>query len=124
MLIAPVVVARVTLPDAPPPAGLSRPIREFSDAIWHQFERPPWSHARYIGIETGPDGLIVLYFEVRSYPYLAVDSQVWLASRCSPIGTIGPNMGGGGTVSGSRSTDEELQFLRSDAQPPCEAATP
>ncbi len=124
VLAAPVGLARLTLPDAPPPAGLTRPIRDFSDAIWHLFERPPWIYARYVDVETEPDDLVVLYFEVRPYPYLAADSEVYLVSRCSPMGALDPMGMGGGTVIGSRADDPELEYLRSDAQPPCEATTP
>jgi len=124
VLAAPVVLVRLALPDAPPPAALGRPIRDFSDAIWHLFERSPLTYARYVDIETGPDNLVVLYFEVRPYPYLAADSEVYLVSRCTPIAALGPIGVGGGTVIGSRADDAELEFLRSDAQPPCEAATP
>lgn len=124
VLAAPVMLARLALPDASAPAGLGRPIRDFSDAIWHLFERPPWIHARYVDIGTGPDDLVVLYFEVRSWPYLAADSEVYLVSRCSPIGALDPAGMGGGTVIGSRADDAELEFLRSDSQPPCEPAAP
>ena len=74
VLAAPVVLVRLALPDAPPPAALGRPSRDFSDAIWHLFERSPLTYARYVDIETGPDNLVVLYFEVRPYPYLAADT--------------------------------------------------
>jgi len=124
VLAAPVVLARVALPDASPPAGLARSIRDFSDAIWHLSDRPPWIHARYVDVETRPDGLIVLYFEVRSWRYLTADFEVYLASRCAPIEALDPVGMGGGTVIGSRADDAELEFLRSDAQPPCETASP
>lgn len=124
ILVAPVVVARLALPDAPAPTGMVRPIRDFSDAIWHLSDRPPWIHARYVDIETGPDDLVVLYFEVRSWPYLATESEVFLASRCTPIEALDPTGMSGGTVSGSRAEDAELDFLRSDAQSACETGIP
>jgi hypothetical protein len=119
ILGAPIAFARLTLPDAAPPTGLSRPIRVFSDAIWHQFNRSPLTYARFVEVETGPDGLIVLYFEVRSYPYLAPDAEVYLVSRCAPIGALEPIGMGGGSVEESRSSDAELAYLRSEAQPSC-----
>jgi hypothetical protein len=119
ILGAPIALARLTLPDAAPPTGLGRPIREFGDAIWHLFERSPLTYARFVETETGPDALIVLYFEVRSYPYLAPEAEVYLVSRCEPIGALEPIGMGGGTVVGDRDADPELAYLRSEAQPPC-----
>ena len=125
LFAAPLALTRLTLPDAAPPAGLGRPIREFSDAIWHLFDRSPLTYARFVDVETGHDSLVVLYFEVRSYPYLAPEAEVYLVSRCAALDSLDPNAMGGGTVDGeSRATDAELMYLRSDAQPPCQDATP
>jgi len=117
---APIALARLTLPDAAPPTGLSRPIREFGDAIWHLFDRSPLTYARFVEMETGPDGLIVLYFEVRSYPYLAPEAEVYLVSRCEPVAALEPTGIGGGTVVGDRDADPELAYLRCEAQPRCQ----
>ncbi|MCI0347347.1 MAG: hypothetical protein L0221_18190 [Chloroflexi bacterium] len=124
LLLAPIALARLTLPDAATPTGLGRPIRQYSDAIWHLFDRTPLTYARFVEMETGPNSLVVLYFEVLSYPYLAPEAEVYLVSRCAPLDALDPNAMGGGTVEGeSRSSDAELTYLRSDAQPPCEEAT-
>ena len=119
LLAAPVGLARLTLPDATPPTGLGRPIRAFSDAIWHLFGRSPLWYTRFVAVETGPDDLVILYFEVRDYPYLTPGAEVFLVARCSPIGAIDPAGMGGGTVIGTRANDAELEYLRSDAQPEC-----
>lgn len=118
ILIAPIVLARLTWPDAPAPAGLNRPIRAFGDEIWHLFEKSPLTYARFVDVEMGPDDLVILYFETRKYPYFGASEEVYLYARCAPIHAIEVHSMGGGTVVGSRATDSELVFLRT-GQPAC-----
>lgn len=108
----------LALPDTPAPAGLTRAVAEFGSVLARQLEQPPLTDARFIGLETGPDGFTVLYFELRPYPYL--DRRLaYLVSRCVPLDELDPQGMGGGFVDGDPATDAELAYLRSDAQPAC-----
>lgn len=109
---------RLAFPDAPPPAGLARPIAEFGSTLASQLDRP-LTHARFVRAETGPDGLTILFFELHSYPFVLPSRLAYLVSRCAPLEALDPRGMGGGIVQGDPATDDELEYLRSDAQPPC-----
>ena len=78
------------------------------------------SVVRYVGWEYRErDHLVILMFELRAFPFVAVD-RAYLGSRCTPIEKLDPvGMGGGRGVS-DFATDPEIAYLRSDNQPPCE----
>ncbi len=119
ILAAPIALARSALPDAPAPAGLGRPIREFSDAIWHLFDRSPLTYARFVDAETSDPGLVVLYFEARSYPYFRAPTELYLVARCQTLASLEPQNMAGGTVVRDRATDAELVAIRSGPRLPC-----
>ncbi len=116
-------LVRLALPDAPAPAGLARPIAEFGSTLASQLDRP-LTHARFMRAETGPDRLTILFFELRSYPFVLPGELAYLVSRCTPPEALDPWGMGGGIVQGDPATDYELEYLRSDAQPPCPAGAP
>ena len=117
MLLAPFAVP-LTAVQAPTPAVLTRPIGEFGSVLASQLDQPPLTVARFVGMETGPDRLIVLLFELRPYPYLG-GRLAFLVSRCVLPDRLEPWGMGGGFIDGDPATDSELAYLRSDAQPPC-----
>jgi len=100
------------------PVGLSHPIGDFGSVLASQLDQPPLTGARFVGMETGPDRLIVLFFELRPYPYLG-GRLAFLASRCVPPDRLDPWGMSGGFIDGDPATDSELAYLRSDAQPRC-----
>ena len=106
------------LPDVPAPPDLTRPIGEFGSVLARELDQPPLTDARFVGAETGPDGLVVLLFELRPYPYLG-GRLAYLAGRCVPPEELDPSGMGGGFIDGDPATDTELAYLRSDAQPAC-----
>lgn len=109
----------LVMPNAPAPEGVGRPMDEFGAVLALQLDQPPLTDARFVGAETGADGLVVLFFELRSYPYLG-SRLAYLVSRCKPPDELDPwGMGGGFVVDGDPATDTELAYLRSDAQGPC-----
>lgn len=118
-IVAPLTFVHWTAPDVAPPAGLARPIADFRAALAGHMDRGPLFDHRFVGIETGPDDLVILYFEERPFPFLFATGELYMASRCRPLAALDPEQMSGGTVAGSRATDEELQHLRSDAQPDC-----
>lgn len=120
VLVTP-VAGRVAFPDAPPPTGLRVPVSEFGRVLTAQLERPPGTDARFVGSEErGRDRLVILLFELRAYPYVGSPELSYLVSRCTPLGELDPwGMGGGAIPGGDWRDDPELQYLASDAQPPC-----
>jgi hypothetical protein len=116
--IAPFGFVRLAFLDAPAPDRLSYPIGEFDRVVASQLKRR-LSQARFTAIERGSDELVVLYFELRVYPFVGSPELAYLSSRCTPLEAIDPWGMGGGIVQGDPATDEELAYLRSDAQPPC-----
>jgi hypothetical protein len=121
-MAAPLAVP-VGLPDAAAPQGLALPVDAFGTVLARALDQPPLTKARFAGIETGPDGLVVLFFELRPYPYVR-SRLAYLASRCVALGELDPTGMGGGFVDGDPAMDAELAYLRSDAQPPCPYARP
>ena len=116
-------LVRLALPDASAPAGLARPIAEFGSTLASQLDRP-LAYARFMRAETGPDRLTVLFFELRSYPLVLPGELAYLVSRCTPLDELDPWGMGGGIVQGDPATDNELEYLRSDAQEPCLSQRP
>ncbi len=116
-------LVRLALPDAPAPAGLAGPIATFGSTLASQLDRP-LTHARFVRTETGPDRLTVLFFELRRYPFVLPGEQAYLVSRCTPLEELDPWGMGGGIVQGDPATDDELEYLRSDAQDPCPEPEP
>jgi hypothetical protein len=120
-LVAAPLAFRLATPDAPPPAGLHRPVAEFGTVLANQLDQPPLTHARFVGAETGDDDLVILLFELRPYPYIG-GRLAYLVSRCVAPAALDPMGMGGGFIDGDRASDVELAYLRSDAQPPCSPA--
>lgn len=109
--------------DAPPPNWLASGLGEAERAIVGQFDLVPvLDHVRLLDVEyRQSDDLVLLYFEIRRYPYLS-GAEVWLGSRCVPISDfIADGFPGmyGGYVHGSRALDEELVYVRGPDQSPC-----
>lgn len=121
---APFELVPVALPDAPAPAGLSRPIAEFGSTLAIQLDRSVATHARFLWTETDPDRLTILFFELRSYPFVLPGRLAYLVARCAPLEALDPRGMGGGIVEGDPATDQELAYLRSDAQDPCPEPAP
>lgn len=109
---------RLAGPDAPAPDELARPVADFGAVLARQLDQSPLTHARFTGAEIGDDGLVILFFELRPYPYLR-GRLAYLVSRCVPLDALDPSGMGGGLLDGDPATDAELAYLRSDAQPPC-----
>jgi hypothetical protein len=122
LLAGPALLIRATMRDAEPPLGLSRPIGAFGTLLVNELDRSPTTHVRFIGHEWRPDDqLVILFFELRSWPYVAPPTIGYLVSRCSPIEALdATGMGGGLVLGGDVSRDPELEFLRDvEAQPSC-----
>ena len=117
LLAGPPVVA-VLAPDHTTPASVARILTEARRTLSAQLDLPA-SAIRYVGIETRDrDELVVLQFEIRSFPFLAIE-RAYLFSRCTPLDDLDPAGMGGGRGVTDFATDPELEHLRSDAQPPC-----
>lgn len=109
--------------DAPPPVGLAPGLGDAKGHIVGQFDLiPVLDHVRYVDIEyRQSDHLVLLYFEIRRYPYLA-SQEVWLGSRCVPPADFTADTFAGmdgGPVQSSRVSDPELVYVRGPDQPPC-----
>jgi hypothetical protein len=111
-------VLPLTVPAAPAPSVLARPVGEFGDVLARQLDQPPLTDVRFVGSETGPHSLVILFFELRPYPFVG-SRLAFLASRCVPPDRLDPWGMSGGFIDGDPATDAELAYLRSDAQPPC-----
>ncbi len=121
--ISPVVVAEALARDATPPAELSAPLDSANRILAGQFDLIPLvQRVRYVDMEyRTTDDLVVLYFEIRAYPYLW-SREAFLVSRCMPLAdfTADSFAGmGGGYVQSSRASDPELVHLRGPAQGTC-----
>jgi hypothetical protein len=117
VLAGPAVIA-VLAPDRAAPAPVDRLLPDARRALSGQLDLPA-SAIRYVGIETrARDNLIVLQFEIRSFPFLAVE-RAYLFSRCTPLDDLDPAGMGGGRGVTDFASDPELVHLRSGAQPPC-----
>ena len=108
--------------DAAPPGELSG-LRNAEHGIVGQFDLIPLvDHVRYVDLEyRQSDHLVLLYFEIRRYPYLASE-EIWLGSRCVPPADFTADTFAGmdgGPVQGSRITDPEVVYVRGPDQPPC-----
>lgn len=67
--LAPLAFVGFAFPDAKAPDGLSGSIGEFDRVVASQVGRR-LSQARFTTIEHGPDQFVVLYFELRMYPFI------------------------------------------------------
>lgn len=116
--VAPPVATRILWPDAQAPAGLGRPVAEFGAVLASQLDRP-LTHARFVRLESGRDSLLILFFELRRYPFLGAPELAYLVSRCVAIEALDPWGMSGGIIEGDPAFDPELDYLRSAAQPSC-----
>lgn len=104
--------------DAAAPVELQAKLPAAKAALVSGLDRPEWTHARFIGIETrASDNLVVLMFELYGWPNV-FPARAFLISRCRPIAEIEPRSMAGGLVE-DFANDPELQHLRSPAQTPC-----
>jgi hypothetical protein len=104
--------------DAAAPAELQAKLPAAKAAIVSGLDRPQWTRARFIGMETrASDNLVVLMFELYGWPNF-LPARAFLISRCRPLADIEPRSMGGGAVDDFAS-DPELQHLRSASQTPC-----
>ncbi len=126
LMLAPVAVAAFVgpqavatiAPDRDAPSLVRRILPDAKRVLAGQLDLWPAS-IRYTGMETRRvDELVILQFEVRAFPFFAVD-RAYLASRCTPLADLDPAAMGGGRGVTDFATDAELEHLRSDAQPPC-----
>jgi len=115
----PALLAPRLWPDAAGPDGLSRPVAEFGSVLASQLDRGPLTHARFVSAETGPGSLVILFFELRTYPYLGAPDRVFLVSRCQGLAALDPWSMAGGILDRDAETDPELVYLRSDNQRSC-----
>lgn len=123
MVVSPVVFVEAVARDAAPPAELAPGLLEAELGFVGQFDLIPLvDHVRYVDLEyRQSDDLVLLFFEIRRYPYLSSE-EVWLGSRCVPPAdfTADTFAGmGGGYVHASRATDPELVYVRGPDQSPC-----
>ena len=103
--------------DAPPEVG--RILPEAKRYLAGQLDAFT-SVVRYVGWEYRErDHLVILMFELRPFPYIAVD-RAYLDSRCTPIEELDPVGMGGGRGVKDFATDPEISYLRSDSQPSCD----
>ncbi len=111
-------VAALMNPDADASEAVRRVLPDAKRVLIRNFELPA-SSVRYVGIETrNRDNLIVLQFEIRTFPFITVD-RAFLGSRCTPIADLDPMAMSGGRGVTDFATDAELEHLRSDLQPGC-----
>lgn len=120
---SPVVLVELLGRDATPPVELAVPLDSAKRIVAGQFDLIPLvQRVRYVDSEYRPaDDLVLLYFEIRSYPYLW-SSEAFLVSRCVPLAdfTADTFAGmGGGYLDTSRAADPELVYLRGPDQSPC-----
>ena len=119
--LAPTTLLPVLAPDAAAPDAIERLLPEAKRSLLGHLDLQ-FAHLRYLGAETREaDDLVILQFELRTVPYIAVDGA-FLISRCHPIDEIDPSGMGGGRGVKDFATDPELIYLRSDEQPPCPLA--
>jgi len=121
--ISPVVVVEALARDPTPPAELSAPLDSAKRVLAGQFDLIPLvQRVRYVDTEYRPtDDLVLLYFEIRSYPYLW-SREAFLVSGCVPLADFTADSFsrmGGGYVQSSRTSDPELVYLRGPGQPTC-----
>lgn len=114
------LLVTVAVPDLEAPPEVERILPQAERYLAGQLDEFT-AVVRYIGWEhRDRDDLVILMFELRPFPYVAAD-RAYLVSRCTPIEDLDPErMGGARGVQDFR-TDAELEYLRSDAQPACEA---
>ena len=112
--------ALVAIPaDAAAPTEVQAKLPAAKAAIVSGLDRPQWTRARFIGMETcASDNLVVLMFELYGWPNF-LPARAFLISRCRPLADIEPRSMGGGVVDGDFATDPELEYIRSPAQTPC-----
>lgn len=112
------LLVTVASPDHDAPPDVARILPEVKRYLRGQLDEFT-AVVRYTGWEhRRRDDLVILMFELRSFPYVSVD-RAYLVSRCTPIEELDPVGMGGGRGVGDFRTDSELAYLRSDAQPAC-----
>ena len=117
-VVMPIAVLPAVAPDAPAPAAIERLLPDAKRYLSGQLDLVA-THVRYAGAELRErDDLVVLQFELWSFPYLASEGA-YLVSRCTPIEELDPFAMGGGRGGDDFRTDPELTHSRSNAQPAC-----
>ncbi len=117
--LAPCVTVLAAPPDAAAPTELQPKLPAAKAALVSGLDRPTWTRARFIGVETrASDNLVVLMFEMYGWPHV-LPARAFLISRCRPLAEIDPWRMGGGVVE-DFATDPELQHMRSPGPCPSE----
>ena len=118
LALSPAFLVLALLPDAAAPTEITAVLPVAREQLYIQLKSPRWpvGYYRLVATETrASDSLVVLHFEYRTYPFVAV-SSAYLAFRCSPLSRIDPKQMSGGR---GPDTESELNYLRSATQPPC-----
>ncbi|MDH4335003.1 MAG: hypothetical protein OEW24_07060, partial [Chloroflexota bacterium] len=86
LAISPIVVVEALARDATPPDEMSAPLDSAKRVLAGQFDLIPLvQRVSYVDSEYRPtDNLVLLYFEIRTYPYLW-SREAFLVSRCVPL---------------------------------------
>ena len=112
------MVVMTLAPDRDAPPEVDRILPEAKRYLAGQLDAFT-SVVRYVGWEYRErDHLVILMFEMRAFPFVAVD-RAYLESRCTPIEELDPVGMGGGRGVEDFATDPEISHLRSDSQPSC-----
>ena len=121
-LLGPIASVNALARDAEAPTEVAPLLDAAKGVLRAQLELiPAVTHLRFAGIERrDADDLVILYFEIRTYPYLASE-LAYMGSRCTPLATFTGDtfwmMGGGRGLIGP--DDPELVFLRGPDQGTC-----
>ena len=122
LLLAPFPAAGLVHRDAPAPPELADKLGEARSILVRQLERR-WWHARFIGAETLANRRTLLWFELRGYPFWGESVPAYMIGGCGRLAQIDPErLSSGIALSGDFAIDPEVQYLGSNAQPPCPGA--
>jgi hypothetical protein len=119
LVFAPLAILPLIAPDAAASPAVQRLLPEAKQHLAVQLGL--WgAYVRYSGVELRErDDLVILQFELRPSPFVHSEGA-YLVSRCTPLDELDPNDMGGGRGVTDFTTDSELAYLRSDAQPACQ----
>jgi hypothetical protein len=112
------LIVMTVAPDHDAPPEVERILPDAKSHLSSQLDLHT-SVIRYVGWEHRErDQLVILMFELRPFPFISV-GRAYLGSRCTPVEELDPGTMGGGRGIVDFATDAELEYLRSDEQPPC-----
>jgi hypothetical protein len=111
----PLAVLPTLAPDATAPKPIERLIAAARNVIRSQFDQYI-AHIRFVDHETREsDQLVVLYFEVRAFPYLT-STGAYLISRCVPLAELDATQMDGGIGVDDFANDDQPAFGRSEVE--------